>query len=239
MRAPLVLLGVALSCAGRRLPEVRLEPVPLTEPAQVKAELAQTLLSRGQADAALSLVAQLRAAGHRGPELDVLHGRALHAAGLFDDAETMLLSVGRRNAPALSALGVLYLEQERLDEAVAVLQRAHRINRALAANNLGFALLSAGRSDEAVEVLRGALMIDSANSRVRGNLGFALVACGRTDEALRVFGADGSRGAAHFNVGVGQELMGQIDDARASYQAALTFEPEFARAAEALARLEE
>lgn len=238
-------LALAVGCAARTPPEPLPDPPAWTTEDGMRAtrlELIETLNGTGQPEAALHVIREMRQAGVVGLELDVLQAEAFRAIGLVEDAEEMLLSAlkqQRRSAEIHNQLGILYMDQQRLDEAILRFTDAHRFDEEHPeyANNLGFALMSAGRPAEAVEVLRAALKQDATRQRTRNNLGFALVADARPDEAYRVFRSSSSEDEARYNLGVGLELSGAPAEARHAYEAALAANPDNVRAREALARL--
>ena len=223
------------------------DPAPWEQPGGrdvARLEFAQALLDAGSADACLELIAQLRRDGVKGRDLERLHAQALQASGLDDDAQVILEGVVQRwprDAAAHNALGIIAMDRENIDAAVPHFERAVRHDDGNGAylNNLGFALMVADRPDEAIEVLRRALRADSSKAQTRNNLGFALVAAGREDEAWRVFKAALRNDAeAHYNVGVGLELRGELDRASSSYEEALTKNPQHTQARDALTRLD-
>jgi pentatricopeptide repeat protein len=235
-----------LGCAARSIPPEALSEPPAwtTESGMQTArlELVDSLLSAGQPEAALHVIREMRQAGVQSTSLDVLQAEALRAIGLIEDAEVMLLTAlkQQRRSPSIhNQLGILYLDQHRLDEAIPCFEDAHRLapDDAEYSNNLGFSLMSAGRPAEAVEVLRAALRSDATRLRVRNNLGFALVADARPDEAYRVFRSSSPEDEARYNLGVGLELTGSLADAADAYTAALAANPDNARARAALERL--
>ena len=228
-------------CGAKAAPP---EALPAIDPADgiaVQQELAESLVESGEADAALLLVGQLREAGVRSADLDVLHASALRQAGLTGLAEDKIDGVVDRHpriAAAHAERGLLHMERGAPDAAAASFAQAARLERDEAdhLNNLGFALLAAGRADEAVDPLLEALDLDTS-LRVRTNLGLALAAAGRSDEALEVFGSVHDTDQALYLVAVGVELGGDTTEALAAYQAAATRFPDHAAAQRALARL--
>ncbi len=244
-RAALVLL-LAVGCAGRRPPEVDVSEPPVWSTKDgrdtTRIELAAALVEADAPEAALEMVADLRKDGVAGPALDTVHATALCDIGLFDDADEVLqASLARhgRSAPLHNALGILRMDQHRLDEAVAAFEQAtrHDPKNADYQNNLGFAHMSAGHHEAAILPLRTALKIDSTSRQTRNNLGFALAALGRDKEAWRVFRASGPEADAHYNLGVGRELRGDTGAAREAYASALSIDPAHQPATQALARL--
>ncbi len=245
MRRLLVLVTLCMACAGKR-GDVSSTPSWATKSGRDKAklELAAALLDNGNAEAALQLIGQMRASGTRGPGISVMQGRALADLGLTDDAEKVLGQVARRhpgNVDAANTLGILYMDERRVKDAITRFRQAARSapKNASVHNNLGFALMAAGRNDEAVEVLRKALSFDGSQIRTRNNLGFALVATGQDKAAWRVFRASGDSADARYNLALAQELRGDVDAAMVSYTTALTENPDLGDARAAIQRLRE
>jgi Flp pilus assembly protein TadD len=241
--SPLFLLISA--CASRSLPSpVAPAPEWTTEEGQerTRIELVESMLDSNQPDAALQLLNQIHAAGISSPELTMLQARALRAIGLQEDAEELLKQLTRRSRrmpAAYNELGILAIDRSAPEEAIPYFERACRLDRDNPeyANNLGFALMTAGRASEAVDVLKDALLADATRLRTRNNLGFALVADGREQEAYRVFRSAIPEDEARYNLGVGLELRGDLDEAASAYSAALSHNPDNSRAREALERL--
>jgi Flp pilus assembly protein TadD len=242
----LMLLALILvGCSGKRTKPV-VDPTPswATKSGRVEAkiELAEALLLNGTPEASLQMISQMVEAGVRHPDLFVLQGRALTAMGLVEEAE-IALSMATRRAPghaeAQNRLGILYMDQQRTDEAIKRFRMAARAasKDAEVHNNYGFALMAAGRHEEAVEVLRTALMLDGSRDRTRNNLGFALAVTGRDKAAWRVLRSSANEGNARYNLALAQEVRGDNDSALASYKLAIEADPDLDAANEAVARL--
>ena len=209
---------------------------------QAKLELAEALLSNGNPEAALQMLAQLQEQGSRNTNLLVVQGRALSAMGLSDEAEKVFLQASRRspsNVDAQNQLGILYLDRKETESAIKRFRAAARSapKDAQVHNNYGFALMAAGRHEEAVEILRKALMLDGSQERTRNNLGFSLAAIGSDKAAWRVLRAGSNDASARYNLALGQELRGDIDSAVKSYKQALEANPDMTEASEAISRL--
>jgi Tfp pilus assembly protein PilF len=239
-------LLIAVLCAGCATSRGDVSPTPswatTTGRDEAKLQLAAALLDNGNAEAALQLLGQMRSQGVTGPQISVLQGRALAEVGLTEDAERVLAQVVRRhpsNVDASNGLGILYMDDRRIDEAISRFRQAARAapKNAAVHNNLGFALMSAGRHAEAVEVLRSALINDASVLRTRNNLGFALAATGQDKAAWRVFRAGADKANARYNLALAQEVRGDEAAAIGSYTAALMDNPDMALAQAALERL--
>lgn len=239
-----IALSLGLGCrAGRRGP-VEAPPAWDSEQGRVdsRIDMADALVRGGSAERALEMVTQMRSEGIRDPRLDVVQARALREVGLTDDAEALLTELVKRSpreAEAWNQLGILCLDDQRVEEAVAHLERASRLaaQDPQILNNLGFALLAWQQPDRAVEVLREALRLDGADRQIRNNLGFALLADRRDDEALRVFRAGLSEPDARFNMGLGLELRGDETAAVDTYVQVLRQWPMHKPALDGLRRL--
>jgi Flp pilus assembly protein TadD len=238
------MLFLSSGCAARSIASA--PTVDWSSPKEARAvrlEVADSLLGAGQVQSSLQVLAELRAEGHRSPELDVLQARAMREAGLHHDAEALLQGVVQRHprrAGAHDALGTLYLDMQRIPDATDAYRTAVRLDEDSARylNNLGFALLASQDYPGAVEALRKAIRIDPTLVRARDNLGYALVAAGDTRYALEIFRSTGSEADAQYNTGLGLELSGQTTDATRFYQAAVKSYPNHPQATEALARLQ-
>ncbi len=248
MRAALLLMGAVAFAAKRRPadPDQLAEPEPVwaTPDGQrtTRLQMVDALLDGNSPEAALEMIARLRADDLTGADIDVAQARALTRIGLFDDAQQILedtVKRHRRDAEAWKALGVLRVEQQDAEGAVEAFRAAARAapEDPDAWNNLGFTLHSLRRPDEAVEALREALRLDPSDARTRNNLGFALVAAGRVPEAWRTFRANAPEADARFNLGLGLELAGDAEQALDQYARALRADPRHGPSQEALARL--
>lgn len=209
---------------------------------EAKIELAEALVLNGTPEAALKMISQMVEAGVRHPDLFVLQGRALTNMGLVDEAETALTMATKRapgHSEAQNRLGILYMDQQRTEEAIRRFRLATRSaeKNADLHNNYGFALMAAGRHSEAVPILRKALMLDGSQDRTRNNLGFALAVTGQDKAAWRVFRSSANEGNARYQLALAQELRGDNQAAIESYRQALEVDPDLDQATEAIARL--
>lgn len=243
MRALLLMFVLACSAKNNR---ADVDPTPSWATSdgriQAKVELAEALVVNGTPEAALQMISQMVEQGVRHPDLLVLQGRALSDMGLAEEAETALSRATRRapgNAEAHNRLGILYLDQQRTDEAILRFRAAVRAapKDADVHNNYGFALMAAGRHNEAVPILRTALMLDGSQPKTRNNLGFALAVTGEDKAALRVLRAGVSDDSARYNLALAQELRGDSEQALTSYKLALKANPNLEAATQAISRL--
>jgi len=113
--------------------------------------------------------------------------RKAHAEDLA--AYTALVGRDPSNPLRHDAVGQLYLDDGRFDEAIAELRESLRLNDQSAPThyNLGFALSARGRRDEAIAELEHALRIDPDYAVAHNNLGALLQVGGRLDEAQAHF----------------------------------------------------
>ena len=209
---------------------------------EVRLELAERMLDIGQVHEAQSMLRLAREDGVTGPEIDLLQGRALHLEGLHKEAEQMMLVAGQKlkKDPRIPrALGLLYAETDRVDEAITQLERSLELddNHAATWNNLGFLLFSQKRTDQAIVVLRKAVSLDGTKPKYRLNLGFALFHAGDSAGALSAFNAAGPPADAWYNMGLARELAGDLDGARTGYRKSIELNPSHRMASDAIERL--
>lgn len=214
-------------------PKVRLE---------TQLEVLEGLVDNGMHEQALSMIGEVRKQGARDVRLDLIQGRAMHLAGLDDEALALVQKVTKKHpshGEALAALGLMYADAGRVNDAVDALKRAARIlpDDADIQNNLGFALLAQGNAELAAGCFRKALALDPGSVATRNNLGFALVRLDRYDEALKAFRTGNGEADARYNLGVACEMHDDRAGALTSYQAAISAQPGHAAAVEALSRL--
>jgi tetratricopeptide (TPR) repeat protein len=113
--------------------------------------------------------------------------RKAHAADLA--AYTKLLQEDPVNPLRHDAVAQLFLDEGKLDEAIAEFRRSLQLNADSAQTryNLAYALSARGRRDEAIAELGAALRIDPEYAQAHNNLGALLQLSGQTDEALLHF----------------------------------------------------
>jgi serine/threonine protein kinase/tetratricopeptide (TPR) repeat protein len=118
-------------------------------------------------------------------------------------------------------------EQGRLDDAVAQLREAIRINKdyAYAYINLGVALNKQGKRDEAIAEYRKAIALDPECVLAHSNLGGALHEQGLLDEAVtecrKAIALDPAYAPAHVNLGNALFDQGKRDEAVAEHRKAI------------------
>jgi tetratricopeptide (TPR) repeat protein len=155
------------------------------------------------------------------------------------DSETLwthALECTRDNFIARDNLGLVPLEQGRMDAAVAQFREALRINPAYgeAHYNLGNALRQQGHTDEAIAQYRDAVRTAPDLAAARYNLGIVLLQQGRTDEAIAQFREalriNPSYAEVHGNLGAALFQEGRTDEAIAEFREALRINPADANA---------
>lgn len=171
--------------------------------------------------------------------LEAVRGRNFGAlASLFACVvPIMLVSLIRYPIPAItpegpSNIGVSYLSQGRLDEAIFQFRRAldMKPDYTYARNNLGIALARQGKLDEAIEVFRQVLALNPRDAVAHKNLGMALKQRGQEDEAIIEF-SEAVRIAPSFTIAhvLLADILarkGRLDAAIKHYSAAVASEPE-------------
>jgi len=111
---------------------------------------------------------------------------------IWGDDETLGLDMIKKSpgkARAYRDLGIYYISQERIDEAIALFETAIRVQpTSQEYNNLGLIYESRGLIDAAIDMFRRAIFLDSSNAQAYNNLGKAyLLYQGRIDEAIQLF----------------------------------------------------
>lgn len=224
--------------------EVEVRP-DLTDPQirlSAQLDLIEGLMEAGIPQDALRVARELRAQGVDHWKLDLVQARALQRLGVLAEAIPLAESATRRARrawEAWAALGVMYADAHRLDEAINALERALRLHHDDPGllNNLGYLQMVNGSPEVAVELFQASLALDPTSNQTRNNLGFALARLERDSEALDAFRAAGSEAEARYNLGVACELRQDTASALTQYQAALRARPDFPQARSALDRL--
>ena len=138
-----------------------------------------------------------------------------------------------RSAQARNNLGGALLVRGQIDEAIAQLQEATRLDPADAEahSNLGVALARRGRWDEAIEQYRQTLGLDPRQTQAYSNLGNALLQEGRTGEAIvqfeKALSVDPADAQARTNRAGALFRAGRIDDAIADLEQVVRVRPDF------------
>lgn len=179
---------------------------------------------------------------------------AHHRAGRLQEAEAGYRTVLRRapaNSDAHHLLGLLCLQQGRLEEAERSVRQAIRLNPTAAfLSSLGTILKDQGRLAEAADTLREAVAVDESQAQTHYNLANTLKALGRLDEAVaayrRALALRPAYANAAFNLGNTLLALRRPDEALDAYEVALGARPDYpeclqekANALSALGRLED
>lgn len=131
-------------------------------------------------------------------------------------------------------LGVLALQENRLDVAADQFQRVIAVNPNNASYhcNLGNARLAQGKIDEAIACLSRALELNPGLAEAHNNMGLAIKAQGRFEDAAachrRALQLNPVSVNAHNNLGFALRELGRFDEAVACYRRALELKPDYA-----------
>ena len=164
----------------------------------------------------------------------------------YQNDETLWRTTIARNpnsSLAYNNLGNYFLQNRRLDEALAQFQIALEIDPryAVAHNNLGAALCQNGRVDEAVAHYRKALEIEPRYAQAHNNLGIVLFQKGQMDQAIAHFqkalAIQPNNAEIYNNFGNALLEKGAADGAIRCFQKAVAIAPDFAAAQENLGML--
>ena len=162
-----------------------------------------------------------------------------HRAGRFAEAEQRYRrarGAAPRNFDALHLSGLVAYQQGRIEEAVDLLGRAHRLDRrhAVCAMRLGLAVLAAGRPAEAEGHLREAVAARPDLHEGWDNLAYCLKAQDRLQEAVplhqRCVELKPSYAVGWYNYGLTLILLGRVLDALTCHERALAVDPGYAMA---------
>ncbi len=162
-----------------------------------------------------------------------------HQAGRLSAAEALyrqVLAAEPYNGDALHFLGMLAHDLGRNEDAVELMERAHRHMRPqpFSLNNLGVAYLALDRSQEAKRCFAKALGLKPDYAEAHGNLGDALDQLGQLKEAERSYrrslAINPDRAIGHYSLGNLLRRLGRREEAERSYRDALARQPEFAEA---------
>ena len=171
-----------------------------------------------------------------GPESEAI---ALFQSGRYPEAEAAFFAILEKNprhANALHALGVIAMQSQRLEEALALLQRANKAQPGAYAilYNLGTALRRAGRLTEALTAFRRAVAINSKSAEAHLGLGNTLRDMGDGPRARESFNAalkiNSSLVAAQYNLALVEIDVGNDVAAEAWLRRVVDSEPANAEA---------
>jgi tetratricopeptide (TPR) repeat protein len=171
--------------------------------------------------------------------LAVLIACARDQTAYWRDSESLwthTLACTSGNSVAHYNLGGIFLQQGRMDEAIAQYQKTLEIkpDDDEAYNNLGNVFLQQGRMDEAISCYQKALEINPSHAKALNNLGDAFRQQGRMDEAIAQFqkalAINPGYAEVHNNLGSAFRQQGRMDEAIAQFQKALAINPDYAEA---------
>lgn len=162
---------------------------------------------------------------------------AAHKLGQLAEAEKGyqdILKIKPYWGEVLNALGNLYLDQDRPDNAKPMFEKAANLNppHMPACYSLGRLKQLEGDHQGAIDIYKAMLDQHPSVGQVWNNLGVSYREIGRPDEALSSF-----RNAVEFapqmaeawnNLGVAQDELNQPENAMNSYKKAINIEPDYA-----------
>ncbi len=135
---------------------------------------------------------------------------------------------------ALNLLGVVLMDQGKLEEAVATYRRLVAVepDNARVLYNAGLALKRFGRFEEAIATYRRALAIEPDLAEAHNSLGAALAEQDEVEDAIghyrRALALKPDHVRAHNNLGNALQRQGRLDEAVAAHRQALALEPDWA-----------
>lgn len=178
----------------------------------------------------------------RGKDLALLGSDIATKTRLEDIAAyTRVLEGDPRNPLRHDAVGMLYLQDGRPQEAVPHFRQSLRLNSDSAPTryNLGLALSMLRQYPEATREYEAAVRLDPNHAEAHNNLGAMLHVAGRFDEAAlhyrRAFELRPENAEAHSNLGRLLLLQGKAADATAQFEQALVVQPDAVSALTGLA----
>jgi protein O-mannosyl-transferase len=140
------------------------------------------------------------------------------------------------NSIAHDNLGVIFVKQGKMDEAIAQFQKALVITpgNADAHDNLGVVYAKQGRMEEAIAQFQKALVIIPDNADAYDNLGVIFAKQGKMDEAIQYYQKaltiNPGFADAEFSLGSAFLQQGQVEEAITEFQKAVAIKPNFAEA---------
>lgn len=159
--------------------------------------------------------------------------------GSLNDAKNIfenLLSLDSTNIQYLNALGLIKLQQGRLEEGIQLLCQSVAINpnQPTAHYNRGLALKDLTRLDEAIDSFDYAIALLPNYAIAHNNRGIVLTDLSRLKEAIASFDCvitlQPDNPEAHSNRGVALAALNQLEEAITSYDRAVALKPDYAEA---------
>ncbi|KAJ1620452.1 hypothetical protein T492DRAFT_635176 [Pavlovales sp. CCMP2436] len=161
-----------------------------------------------------------------------------HQLGLFEEAaadQRVVLRADRNNAPSLNALGMALAALGESSEALALFDQAMRLDLRTPAYpaNRANAFRALARFTEALSDLAQAISLSPSDAGLRAQLGETKLDCGQFDAAAAYEHAvrlDDSNPTFRLAYGRSLYLLGDLANARAQVEAAISVDPLFAKA---------
>jgi len=170
-------------------------------------------------------------------ERDFERALELHTSGRTEEADRVLTGILKRSPwhfGSLHTLGVIRLQQSRLEEALTLFRKTITGNPGSAGAHisLGNTLQALGRHEEAVERYQRALALRPHDAHGQNNLGNSYLALRRLEEAAECFRQAVARqpglDAAHGNLGNALLELDRPEEALRAYEAAIALNPRVA-----------
>ena len=178
-------------------------------------------------------------------ELDIKFGltRIIERKGQIDDAKKSYLEIVQVEPsyhPALHRLGVIAAAQEDLQQAIEWLESAAELNpdSAELLGDLGYTSLLSGQIEPAQNYLNQAFNLAPDDPRITNNLALVKGYQGKLDEALSLFRRCNPESQALANIGYLNSQLGDLEQARHYFHAALNIDPTVEQAANGLVEIE-
>jgi Flp pilus assembly protein TadD len=196
-------------------------------------DLAVALINKGFYEVALGALKNAAANGGSSARIDCLMGRCLRETGRLDEAENRFRTALKKDngyAPAHNGLGLTLDLCGRPAAARACYQRAIALNPARPDfyNNLGYSEILAGRIEAGRRHLQKSLALGPASKKTVNNLALCHVMEGHDPKALALLSQTFSRAAAHANLGVFHQILGNPEKAAVFYRRALVIDADCA-----------
>jgi predicted O-linked N-acetylglucosamine transferase (SPINDLY family) len=160
----------------------------------------------------------------------------LHQAGRFAEAEPLysqVLAADPNNYPALHLMGLMRWQQQRMDEALALMEKALKVQPGApeTLSNYAIALSSLGRNEDALAALDQALKARPANPKALANRGAIQCKLGRPEAGLKDFDAALALDPRHIealnNRGLTLHGLTRYEEAVASFDTLLALAPDY------------
>jgi protein O-mannosyl-transferase len=171
--------------------------------------------------------------------LTLLTGLTFHQSRMYADAETLYRVTLEKNPDCWMAhdnLGVILVEQGRLDEAIDHYREAVRLRpqNPQSHYDLGIAFRKEGQTNDAILEYKRALQLRPDYQKAHNNLGNVLLQTGRVDEAASHFRSalelQPDYAEAHNNLGNALMQEQSVDEAISHYERALEIRPHYREA---------